>query len=110
MLKRIVDNGFSVRLLGSMLRLGNKYAIDHIENKALRVLHHDYPKTLEEWDALSHDQFQIRNDPQLRSSTTSEVISIGHEFQLYTILPAAYARYLNQRLLVGSFRSNTPWY
>ena len=93
-----------------MLRLGIKYAITHIEDKALWVLHHDYPKTLEEWDSLSHDRLRIRYDPQKKSSTTSEVISLGHEFQLLTILPAAYTRYIEQRMLVGSFRSKTLWF
>src|SRR5258705_7527621 len=86
----------NARVVRSMLRLGRKYAIAHIENKALQALHHDYPTTLQEWDSLSLNRRHIKyGDERLaKSNTTTRVISIAHEFKLFTILPAAYAKYV----------------
>lgn len=103
MLQRVlnVSENLHVRVLGSMLRLGRKYHIAHLENKALQVLHHDYPTTLQDWDSFpARRQIKLGDEPDFQ--TTVEVISIAHEFHLCTILPAAYARYIGQvKLLVA---------
>ncbi|SRR5258705_163090 len=89
----------SSNVVGSMLRLGRKYAIPCFENEALRRLHHDFPTTLGEWD--SSEDRQITDDVKI--PTILRVISIAHEFRLFTILPAAYAKYLEYQFLVASF-------
>jgi hypothetical protein len=107
--KRMLDfiDGLPVEIVGSMLRLGRKYAIAHIENRALRALHHDYPTTLRDWDSLSLGRRQIKH---VDERTPSEVIYIAHYFDLFTILPAAYVKYLEDHILVGSFSRKTLWF
>ena len=90
------------RVAGSMLRLGRKYVIACLENEVLRRLHHDFPTTLAEWD--SSEDRQIEDGSEL--VTVFEVISIAHEFRLFTILPAVYAKYVELLPLVASFCHN----
>lgn len=72
----------------SILRLGKKYVIPHFESEALFRLHHDYPKTVECWNSLWNDSVtMLEND-------VADVIDLAHEFQLFTVLPSAYADYL----------------
>jgi len=80
-----------------MLRLGRKYAIPYLEHEALDRLHHDYPKSLKEWDALWDDPSKklIEGD-----ASVANIIELAHEFQLHTTLPAAYSKYLCVKLLV----------
>jgi len=85
----------------SMLRLGRKYAIPCLEKEALSRLRHDFPTTLEEWDTSEPEDHQIKDANSLH--TVLGVISIAHEFRLFTILPAAYAEYLGISFLVASF-------
>jgi len=95
-----------VALVASMLRLGRKYAIPHLENEALARLYHDYPKSLKEWDALIDDPSTELIDCDACSADTIQVASIiglAHEFQLYTVLPAAYSSYLYEQYLVRTF-------
>jgi len=87
-----------------MLRLGGKYLIDHLENEAMSRLHNDYPTSLDDWESLCDDSRQIE-DSQAEITTTTEIISIAHEFRIFTILPAAYAQYLELRTLVGVVQS-----
>jgi len=85
-----------------MLRLGRKYVIDHLENEAMERLHNDYPTSLDDWESLCDDNRQIE-DSQAEVNTTTEIVSIAHEFRLFTIMPAAYAQYLELQTLVASF-------
>ena len=77
-------------MVESMLRLGNKYGITHLEEEALFRLHHDYPQDLMTWDALLNEVVQ----PFIESNDVEDVtwvIDTAHEFHLNTILPAAYS-------------------
>jgi len=109
--ERMLEFGRSLPsvVVGSMLRLGRKYDIPCFEKEALSRLHHDFPTTLEKWD--SSEDRQIRDteddDPFL---TIFGVISIAHEFGLFTILPAAYSKYLQLQFLVASFCLETRWF
>ena len=58
--------------------------------------------TLAEWDP-SEDR-QIEDGSEM--VTVFEVISIAHEFRLFTILPAVYAKYVGLLPLVASFCHN----
>jgi hypothetical protein len=113
MLKRILKFGrkLSAPVLGSMLRLGRKYEIEHLENEALERLRHDYSTTLQAWDSLSYDRRRIEDDPESGSmDPITKIISIAHEFHLFTILPAAYAQYLQQQTLVVLFHFQALWF
>ena len=83
-----------------MLRLGRKYVIAHLENKGLETLLNNLPTTFQKWDS----QVQIRKH-DLNSIT--ELVSIAHEFRLFTKLPAAYTLYLQRQSLVASFSCKT---
>jgi hypothetical protein len=99
-LKRTLQHGRELdpAVLGSMLRLGKKYDIADLENSALECLHHEFPTSLSEWDSLergddldlNHRRLGIRSNP----GDIVDIISIAHEFHLFTILPAAYGQYL----------------
>lgn len=85
--------------LASMLRLGRKYGFATFEKAALGRLHHDCPTKLFLWDFLeleSRRQIDFDHNPE-------DIISIAHEFRLFTTLPAAYAKYLQCRTLVTFF-------
>ena len=99
-----IHKDLTIKVLISMLRLGRKYAFTHFEKKALEALHHDYPTTLKEWDSLSHESRRIQHFFGRKKNLyiTTQVISIGHEFDLFTILPAAYVSYLQHGSLVAS--------
>jgi hypothetical protein len=86
-------------VLGSMLRLGRKYGIAIFENAALERLHHDCPTKLYLWDSLEH---VFSDGRQIEGIDDSDwgVVSLAHEFSLFTTLPAAYAKYLQCRSLV----------
>ena len=102
MLKRTLEYGrlLPPKVLGSMLRLGRKYGIATFEDAALESLHHDCPTTLFEWDSGSeHRKIDFRSD----DNGPEDVISIAHEFRLFTTLPAAYTIYLKYRGLVTFF-------
>ena len=81
-----------------MLRLGKKYAIPHFESEALFRLHNDYPKNLKYWDFL----YQESVDSMVEDDVAA-VIDLAHEFQLFTVLPSAYADYLRAASPVCSF-------
>lgn len=91
------------KVLGAMLRLGRKYDIAHLVKDALERLHHDYPKTLDDWDSLRLDNRRIEYDDKNKWEVTEEIIRIAHEFGLSTIMPAAYAQYIQLFNPVASF-------
>ena len=100
-----------VLMVESMLRLGNKYAITHLEEEALFRLHHDYPQDLVSWDAMMNELVQplIETDHHV----ITWIIKIAHEFDLNTILPAAYSAYIKAvESMVCAFWSwtITPWF
>jgi hypothetical protein len=73
-----------------MLRLGRKYAIAHIEKRRLRaytmITRQHLRVGISFWLIIDKSNMMTN-----QSRITSEVISIAHEFPLFTILPAAYA-------------------
>jgi len=79
-------------MVESMLRLGNKYAITHLEEEALFRLHHDYPQDLVSWDAMMKEVVQ----PLIETDHITWIIDLAHEFNLNTILPAAYSTYIKE--------------
>jgi hypothetical protein len=85
-----------------MLRLGRKYDITTFEKEALERLHHDCPTQLEMWDALEISS-QTRQT-NFDACDSDFVIPIAHEFRLFTILPAAYIKFLQCRTLVTFFQ------
>ena len=95
------SNWIPVQTLGSMLRLGRKYAISYLEKKTLESLHRSYPTKLSDWDALG------RPDTDYELEIITEVICIAHEFHLFTIYPAVYASYIRAQFLVASFSLKT---
>jgi len=107
--ERMLEFGKSLlsKVVRSMLRLGRKYVITCLENEALRCLHHDFPTTLEEWDSSEDRQI---TDGDNKVPTVLIVISIAHEFGLSTILPAAYAKYLEYQFLVRRPVIRTLWF
>ena len=84
-----------------MLRLGKKYAIPHFENEALFRLHNDYPTILKYWDLMYQaDSLAMVEDD------VAATIDLAHEFQLFTVLPSAYADYLRAASPVCSLTPN----
>ena len=83
-----------------MLRLGKKYGISYLETEAISRLHQDFPSTLESWDGLNIINKPYRIYAHMERETLCKVISLAHEFQLWTILPAAYSNYVISQHLV----------
>jgi len=102
----------SVHVLSVMLRLGRKYEMKHLEQEAIERLQVDFPASLKEWDGhfekdkaprsfrlldYEDDDYEDAFDPIL-----TNVINLCHDYNLKTILPAAYASYLCKYSLVSS--------
>ncbi|KII84011.1 hypothetical protein PLICRDRAFT_436297 [Plicaturopsis crispa FD-325 SS-3] len=73
----------SLSVIASLLRLGKKYEIKHLYDKALKFLTDDYPDTLKGWDARTH---RISR----HTGFAFDVINLAREFDIHSICPAVF--------------------
>ncbi|PPR05802.1 hypothetical protein CVT26_010152 [Gymnopilus dilepis] len=73
-----------------LLRLGKKYEIDYLVEEARKRLLADHPAKLSEWDGMLPRQY--KEIEQGNVDPCIEVIVLGHEQGLESILPSAYLR------------------
>ena len=98
-----------------MLRLGKKYEIQHLKDHALAVLKREFPINLEDYDKVYADPdwthfkslLDDLGDARLRMERHAEIVELGAECGVQTIIPVAYLR-LVSRALVSSSTSMTP--
>ncbi|CAA7266014.1 unnamed protein product [Cyclocybe aegerita] len=114
--------GVSLLKIATMLRLGWKYEFKNFWNEGLHFLSHDYPDTLEGWDALYQNEFNGINSRLIDNvlfkirnvSMTLDVIALAYEMGIKSVVPAFYMfllRYHGGSLaeLQGAFESGRRW-
>lgn len=94
-------------VIAAVLRLSNKYLIDHLRQRCLIHLGADWPSTLEEWDAREKAAYDKSGTYSPRESCAHPtlIIQLANELELRHLLPAAYydlSRYGPRRIISGA--------
>ena len=93
------------QLVKQILRLSNKYGMDHFRHRIVEHLELDWPQSLDQWDKLEDEIHSIKisghtqqsNDPRLqwtypddRLPEPASAIRLGRDCEVPSILPAAF--------------------
>ncbi|KDR77707.1 hypothetical protein GALMADRAFT_1326574 [Galerina marginata CBS 339.88] len=89
----------SFSLLKSMLRLGKKYEIDHLQAEGMNRLKKELPVTLDLWNEKYENP--IRNG----TFNILDVINLLLELGIKSLLPVAYYAFLQRYKLTGVFQA-----
>jgi hypothetical protein len=89
-----------------VLRVSNKYFFDHLRERCLIRLNHDWPSTLDGWDRREKEatDFDGRYHPRNFYPHPLLVIRLALDLNIPSILPAAYydlSRYSCSRIMGG---------
>ncbi|KAJ7060928.1 hypothetical protein C8F01DRAFT_1058194 [Mycena amicta] len=84
-----LTGGLPLEAVAAMLRLGRKYEMDMVLQDALHRLHHDFPRSLEAWDARKLKKITLPEDNDDTSTHMVDIVLLLYECGITSSVPAA---------------------
>lgn len=94
-----------IPVLASVARLGKKYQIDFLFDRAVECLKSIYPDTLEKWD---ENTLTKRFSPYAGTWNAPLIAKLGHQQDIPILLPAAFFLMIEEHNLEGLFKPGLP--